>query len=503
MSLPVSACTVVVQLIFTILFGAAYSEAAGAQATPSAPAPKLKGVWEPVNYTEDLSLTDVFFVTSDIGYASGAAGTILKTTDAGASWTPLLGGDPQSEERSIDKLWFVSPTVGWAAQVTSTTTNLFRTTDGETWTRIGEIEEHYEDFAFSSPNDGVYVDDEDIWRTQDAGKTWRKVFTTLTRAELGGLTRQVKFYLYKVQFATPSVAYALGDAAGDVDALAIFKSADGGTTWSMLSLIEGEKGAEGGLFFIDEKTGYVSTTYAKAAYRTSDGGQTWTGMPATQFARRMLFADPGVGWALHFNKLSYTTDGGKRWFSRELAFPAMPHAFSLPRRDRGYVVGDHGMIYRYSVVPETTTVAARAILSPAMPALDNAVLGQMQLLETRLDKIEAAVQAEGSGGAGTNGDWSSAAVDQQIAQLQATVDTVASGVPAMGSRHRNLNLVTFGLQLLTDLTGQGAGLKQAFASLTQSKDLASASTALQSLNTQLDAMKASVETFKTARKSGS
>ena len=26
-------------------------------------------------------------------------------------------------------------------------------------------------------------------------------------------------------------------------------------------------------------------------------------------------------------------------------------AFSLPTRDRGYVVGDHGMIYRYRIVP--------------------------------------------------------------------------------------------------------------------------------------------------------
>lgn len=31
--------------------------------------------------------------------------------------------------------------------------------------------------------------------------------------------------------------------------------------------------------------------------------------------------------------------------------PAMVNAFAFPRRDRGYAVGDHGMIYRYRVVP--------------------------------------------------------------------------------------------------------------------------------------------------------
>ena len=31
--------------------------------------------------------------------------------------------------------------------------------------------------------------------------------------------------------------------------------------------------------------------------------------------------------------------------------PAGINASSLPARDRGYVVGDHGMVYRYRIVP--------------------------------------------------------------------------------------------------------------------------------------------------------
>ena len=68
-----------------------------ASAQTSTTAPRTKGVWEAVNFGEDIDLRDVFFVTPEIGYVSGNAGTLLKTTDAGASWTPLLGGDPQSQ----------------------------------------------------------------------------------------------------------------------------------------------------------------------------------------------------------------------------------------------------------------------------------------------------------------------------------------------------------------------------------------------------------------------
>jgi hypothetical protein len=65
--------------------------------------------------------------------------------------------------------------------------------------------------------------------------------------------------------------------------------------------------------------------------------------------------------------LTYTTDGGKRWASVALRFPTPVKAFSLPSPQRGYVVGDHGMIYRYRIVPLDYT--AKGMLdAPAMPA---------------------------------------------------------------------------------------------------------------------------------------
>jgi hypothetical protein len=82
------------------------------------------------------------------------------------------------------------------------------------------------------------------------------------------------------------------------------------------------------------------------------------------------------------------------------------------------------------------------------------------------------------------------------------VEAVASGVPNMGRKHRSLNLLGFGLTLLGDLTGQGSELKQAFAALRDSRDLKSVSAALANINGQVDAMKTSVATFQSARRSG-
>src|SRR4051812_42270128 len=63
--------------------------------------PHGKGVWESVSYSADITFTDVFFVTGDVGWVAGKAGTILHTADGGATWDVQLGGDPQASEPEI------------------------------------------------------------------------------------------------------------------------------------------------------------------------------------------------------------------------------------------------------------------------------------------------------------------------------------------------------------------------------------------------------------------
>lgn len=453
---------------------------------------ELQGIWEPVNYSEDLSLKDVFFVTPEIGYVSGDAGTILKTTDAGKTWTPQLGGDPLSQERAVNQLWFISPTIGWAAQVSSKT-NLFRTRDGETWEQVGIIDEHYEDFAFSSETDGIFVNDNLIYRTQDGGKTWKKVNQCAAKAMIDGLARQVDCRLYKIRYVSPTIVYALAGVYPGTAAL-ITKSVDGGANWSIVSLIEGENGWEGGFFFVDENTGFLASKDAKAAFRTTDGGQTWTGIPATSMPRHILFADPEVGWAMRYNQLSFTTDGGRRWSSRAIEFPAMANAFSLPRRDVAYAVGDHGMIYRYRVVSKGAPVAAHSVPMVAMPLLANGVIEELAELESDLDDIESAFEATDTWPTDDSTNWVETNFSE-FEEFEQTVDSVSAGLPELGRKHRNLNLVLEGLSLLGELTGQSSGLKQSFESLRQAKDLDSVSAALLQMSSQLEASKASVEEF--------
>ena len=343
--------------------------------------PKFKAIWEPVNYKQDLELTDVFFVSEQVGWVSGAAATLLKTTDGGDSWTAVLGGDASAKDDPIATLRFVGENYGWAVKGTG---KLLRTTDGANWEEFGRIGAeygYYYDYAFVSPTSGVQIvkQNEYLAQTGDGGKTWKTVLPKCTaQLEIDGLSRTVPCSPRSFFFLSPTVGFAVGAATAPTGgatpgaALVVLKTEDGGATWKNLSVVPDvahphESHFWQGIVFTDENTGFVILPRGSKFIATSDGGKTWRGVIAN-VKGKLKFAGSRVGWSFHDkNQFTYTIDGGKRWATVALRFPAPVKAFSLPSPQRGYVVGDHGMIYRYRIVPIDYT--AKGMLdAPAMPA---------------------------------------------------------------------------------------------------------------------------------------
>jgi hypothetical protein len=184
----------------------------------------------------------------------------------------------------------------------------------------------------------------------------------------------------------------------------------------------------------------------------------------------MAFADPEVGWAFGINKLSFTTDGGRRWNSRTFAFPAEVTAFSLPRRDRGYVVGEHGMIFRYRIVPIAENVP-KSIAAPLMPGFDSPLDDQVEKLQGQLASLEKSA-------AGATGDAPPAAFAEQLSAVEATLGAASTEAPKFTARYRNLNLLAIGFQMTTELPSQLQGLKESLQAMKQGSNFKSTATAL-------------------------
>jgi hypothetical protein len=290
-----------------------------------------------------------------------------------------------------------------------------------------------------------------------------------------GLTRDFNCEILKLQFPTPTVGFGLTYVSGQI--AAIMKTEDGGSTWNLAGLLENEYARDGGIFFVDESNGVVLTKSGKS-WITADGGQTWKGMIATNLGQEIRFADLEVGWSFadlctgmgcENAKLSYTTDGGRRWASRSFQFPAGVQAFSLPRRDRGYAVGDHGMIYRYRVVPTTQTVA-KSIAAPAMPVFDSPLDEQVAALEQQMQTLQDGV------------------TDAEVTQIEATANALVAETPQFAGKLKNLNLIFQGFEVAKDLINRSKMVKDTVSSLRGTRDPAAIQSAVQQLTGQVTEM---------------
>lgn len=333
--------------------------------------PKFKAIWEPVNVKEDLELMSVHFATPEEGWVAGGrnlmnGGVILYTKDAGATWETQLG-DPQSSDRAYYQFRFLGPTLGIAAQSSPGDHKLLRTNDGRSWAPVGAIKEHRVDYRFISADVGFYTYHNQIFRTQDAGRRWEPVYTCRVKAEVNGLTRDVDCQLQRLYFVNSQVGFSISRELGKDAGLVLARTDDAGTTWQPAVILPGETGYEAAVHFSESGIGRLRAKSGRF-FHSPDGGKTWNGASGQIGGNpNMQFADDQVGWTMVYNTMAYTVDGGRNWVSRTIPFPAQVTGFSLVNRTSGYAIGNHGMVYRYRVVPIEYT-AKGMLAAPAMPA---------------------------------------------------------------------------------------------------------------------------------------
>src|SRR5258706_14968519 len=89
-------------------------------AAAQVPAPKFKAIWEPVPFSKDIDLNAIACVGPEKCWVAGAKSTILLTTDGGKNWQTQLGGDPESTDDALTKLFFLDASNGWAMTVRGT-----------------------------------------------------------------------------------------------------------------------------------------------------------------------------------------------------------------------------------------------------------------------------------------------------------------------------------------------------------------------------------------------
>jgi photosystem II stability/assembly factor-like uncharacterized protein len=238
------------------------------------------------------NLNSMQFIDGSAGWAAGDGGVILQTRDGGASW----------QDRSVVTLenlngvWFNSAQNGI---IVGTNGLLIRTTDGGgTWASVSS---HTGSFLhavhFNGSGTGVAVGDSGtILKTTDGGGTWAQV------------ARPTPARLNTVRFSGPATAFAAGSEG------VVIRSTDAGSSWSTTGPATGEEFRS--VYFTDPSTGWAGGTLG-TLFGTQDGGTSWNSPPAPygatvgQHLTGLYFSDPLEGWCVCTGGfIIHTVNGG-------------------------------------------------------------------------------------------------------------------------------------------------------------------------------------------------
>jgi len=236
---------------------------------------------------------------SSVFYFGAASGGVWKSSDAGANWQPLFDNQPIASIGAI--------------AVSASDHNVIYVGSGEACIR-GNI----------SYGDGVY-------KSLDGGKTWKNV----------GLrnTRHIGAVIVDPKDSNTVFVAALGHAYGPSEERGVFRSTDGGATWKKVLYKDNKTGAISLVFDPNNSSTLFASLWevyrtpwslnsggpGSGLYRSVDGGTTWTrleghGLPSGIMGRigiAVSGADSSRVYAMIENKdrggLYRSDDGGENW----------------------------------------------------------------------------------------------------------------------------------------------------------------------------------------------
>lgn len=263
-----------------------------------------------------------------------ALGALYRTADGGLSWTsfsaPFAGAD----------LHFLDANNGWALAdlgvgAGSQAVAVFQTADGgQTWTKMYTNDPNLEGAGESLPLGGLKAGIAPVnmqtafvygityapgapylFRSDDGGATWSAVSLPLPpgaeNAELGIERGQMKFL-------SPSEGFLAMRLTGDSYQLAMYVTHDGGNSWSLTpNLLPGSGVAD----FLSAQD--VVVLSGDQIYLTRDAARTWSiVLPDVKFSEvfaGMDFVDTMTGWVVTMDPTGQravyrSSDGGATWF---------------------------------------------------------------------------------------------------------------------------------------------------------------------------------------------
>lgn len=287
--------------------------------------------WVGQNSGTTNSLASVHFSSNaNTGYAVGSGGLVLTTENGGVTWNNHSSSFTSTEFQSVH--FPKDATTGYAVGASDT---ILKTTNGGiSWMIENSGATHYlYSVHFPTRDTGYAVGDYGtILKTENGGSAWAP--------QVSG-TNAV---LYSVQFPVDAtVGFAVGQDYTNSKGV-ILRTTNGGNNWERLppDTILGLNCVD---FPVDNVTGFIAA--ASGILKTTDGGDSWSSQPTITTNLSVYFPRGATtGYVVGFYFYMYynwgtilkTTDGGNTWSQGwEFGLEALPMSIGFQDEDSGYV----------------------------------------------------------------------------------------------------------------------------------------------------------------------
>ena len=303
--------------------------------------------WSPVNNgITDTTIFTLSFVSNSTGLAGSRDGEVYRTTNGGASWTSLnpppvgninaLGSNTAGTFIGASAGVYLSNGVAWSA----------RNNGLDGGHRIAALATDRDLWLAGTQSSGLY-------RSANAGLNWQFVNAGLSSS----------LAVAALALPSTSVAYAGLPGAG------VFHSGDGGQNWQLRAVGLGSTQIQD-LWFFDDNTGLAATADT-GIYRTTDAAQNWgpansgLGNPTVN---RLDFPSAGTGYAATASGVYRSSNGGQSWSGAGLTGQSVG-SLSFPTTNLGYAGTTDGLFLTTNGgggwQPLNTGLAETAILDVA------------------------------------------------------------------------------------------------------------------------------------------
>jgi photosystem II stability/assembly factor-like uncharacterized protein len=310
---------------------------------------KLRGIG-PASMSGRVVDMDVVESNPFVWYVGGATGGLWRTRDNGVTWESLFDAQPVHSVGDV-AVFQPDPNIVWVGtgeranrQSVSWGDGIYRSTDaGKTWTNVGLRSSRHigrivlhptnPEIAWVAAQGSVWGagGDRGVYKTTDGGRSWTRTLSVddETGATDVAIDPSDPTILYAASYQRRRSAFGF-DGGGPGSAL--WKSTNGGTSWSKLTgngLPTGEYGRIGIAVYrknsnvvvvsIEQGARYnASTAYIQrkaGLYRSDDKGATWTFLsdwnPRPMYASQPII-DPNDDKRVYMlNAYSFSDDGGK------------------------------------------------------------------------------------------------------------------------------------------------------------------------------------------------